>query len=493
MTAAAGTNAPLVLGADILRDRGSLTLVGDVPIEMPRAPLYSKELAFRVSRSYGPGRYDAEYEERGLDYPLGYVRWSEQRNMEAVLDLQARDRLSLVDLIDEIVPIEDAARAYERLTGEPAERPHGAIVLEYPTGQEHNDSRAPLATPAQTSRRPVSKSSSPSVGFIGCGNFARQVLVPTFRACGARLELVGGGSGPSADAAVRHLGFARTAASEERVIDDPAIDAVVISTRHASHARLTARALAAGKHVFCEKPLALTNSELEEVLHTAVRSDRVLAVGFNRRFSPLLVQGREFAASHDEAPVTATYRISAGEIPGDNWVHDLEQGGGRIIGEVCHFLDALAFVTGSAIVEIHATGHRATGTTLQARDNVVVTTTHGDGSVGSIVYVARSAQGFGKERLEIFGAKGIAVLDDYRSLELYGPSGRRRLRERRQEKGHSQEVAAFVAATTSGVPNFTLGELANVTAASFAVVESMRRNTAVAVEQYRGLEPVGRG
>jgi predicted dehydrogenase len=317
------------------------------------------------------------------------------------------------------------------------------------------------------------------------------VLVPAFRASGARLEVVGGGSGPSADAAVRQLGFARTATSENSVIEDPAIDAVVIGTRHASHAALTARALAAGKHVFCEKPLALSKSQLQEVLDAAVRSDRVLAVGFNRRFSPLLVQGRGFVASHDDGPVTATYRISAGQIPSDNWVHDLEQGGGRIIGEVCHFLDALAFVTGAAIVEIHATGHRATATTLQARDNVVVTTTHGDGSVGSIVYVARSAPGFGKERLELFGAEGIAVLDDYRSLELHGRSGRRRIREHRQEKGHSEEVTAFVAAITSGVPSFTLGELANVTAASFAVVDSMRRNTAVAVDEYRGLGAVG--
>jgi predicted dehydrogenase/threonine dehydrogenase-like Zn-dependent dehydrogenase len=488
VSAAASSNEPLVLGAEILRERGALTLVGDVPIEVPRAPLYRKELTFRVSRSYGPGRYDAEYEERGLDYPIGYVRWTEQRNMEAVLDLQARGRLSLADLIEEVVPVEEAARAYERLTGPPEQRPRGAIVLEYPIGQERDASRGPLITRAPTPRRPASGTGSPAVGFIGCGNFAREVLVPAFRASGARLEVVGGGSGPSADAAVRQLGFTRTAPNEESVIEDPGIDAVVISTRHVSHARLAARALVAGKHVFCEKPLALTSSDLQEVLDAATESNGVLAVGFNRRYSPLLVQVREFVVMDAGAQMTAMYRISAGAIPGDHWVHDLEQGGGRIIGEVCHFLDALAFVTGSPILEIHATGHGAAAPALQARDNIVVTTRHADGSVGTIVYVASAAPGLGKERLEVFGPGGIAVLDDYRSLELHGPSGRRRFRERRQEKGHRQEAAAFVAAVTSGLPPVPLAEVANVTEASFAVVESMRRGTAVELDRQLGLE-----
>lgn len=481
VTAASSSSAPLVLGAEILRDRGALTLVGDVPIEMPRAPLYRKELTFRVSRSYGPGRYDPEYEERNLDYPIGFVRWSEQRNMEAVLELQARGRLLLADLIETVVPVDDAAAAYERLTGEPSERPRGAIVLEYPGGQEPNDMPRLVPGTASTSRLPVAGTATAAVGFIGCGNFARGVLVPAFHAAGARLELVGGGSGPSADAAVRELGFSRTAPSEESVIEDPAIDAVVITTRHASHASLVARALRAGKHVFCEKPLALSTAELREVLEAADRSSAVLAVGFNRRFSPLLVQLREFVRTDGREPITASYRIGAGPIPGDQWVHDVEQGGGRIIGEVCHFLDALSFVVGSPIIEVHAAGYGTAAPRLQTRDNVVVTTRHANGAIGNIVYVAYSAHGLGKERLEAFGRRGVALLDDYRSLELLGPSGARRVRERRQAKGHAEEAVAFLAALRSGVPPVPVAELANVTAASFAVVESMCRDEPVEV------------
>lgn len=481
VTAASGSNAPLVLGAEILRDRGALTLVGDVPVEMPRAPLYRKELTFQVSRSYGPGRYDREYEERGLDYPLGYVRWSEQRNMEAVLDLQARGLLSLVDLVDEVVPVEHAPRAYERLTGTAAERPRGAIVLEYPSDLRPTQTRGPV--PARSPSRPAASGAArPAVGFIGCGNFAREVLIPAFRGAGACLEVVGGGSGPSAEAAVRELGFNRTAPSEEDVIEDAAVDAVVISTRHASHARLAALALGAGKHVFCEKPLALTKGELQEVLDAAKQSSGVLAVGFNRRFSPLLVQMHEFLTTEEADPLTASYRISAGGIAADQWVQDIDQGGGRIIGEVCHFLDALTFLAGSPIVEVHAAGYGMAATSVQTRDNVVATTRHANGSVASIVYVAHSAAELRKERLEAFSPRGIAVLDDFISLELLSASDGRRIRERRQEKGHRQEAFAFLSAIASGVAPVPIAEVANVTAASFGVVTSLCRGAAVQLD-----------
>jgi predicted dehydrogenase/threonine dehydrogenase-like Zn-dependent dehydrogenase len=481
VTAAASTSDPLRLGAEILRDRGALTLVGDVPIDVPRGPLYMKELVFRVSRSYGPGRYDLEYEERGLDYPLGYVRWTEQRNMEAVMGLQQRGLLSLEDLIEEIVPVEDAARAYERLTGEGAERPRGAILLSYPDGDRASAGRG-AAAPVREPSNALPSSGAAAVGFVGCGSFARDVLVPAFQASGARLELVGGGSGPSADAAVRHLGFARMADSEQAVIDDEAIDAVVIGTRHESHARLVTDALTAGKHVFCEKPVALSVEELEHVTAAAQESAGILAVGFNRRFSPLLVELRDFVRGGAGGPLTATYRVSAGEIPGDHWVHDLEQGGGRIVGEVCHFLDVLHFVAGSAIVEVHATGHGRAAPALQTTDNVIVSVKHADGSVGSVVYVARSAPSIAKERLEAFGPGGIGILDDYRSLELHGPAGKRGRTERRQEKGHREEVAAFLGGVRTGTAPVPLADVVNVSRATLAAVESMRTGLPVRVD-----------
>jgi polar amino acid transport system substrate-binding protein len=374
--------------------------------------------------------------------------------------------------------VNEAPRAYELLASPPAQRPRGAILLRYPEGESHT----PRATERSVAAVAHPVSAPPKVGFIGCGSFARSVLVPAFQAAGAHLELVGGGGGPSAEAAVRQLGFARAAESEEAVIEDEAVDAVVISTRHGTHARLATLALSAGKHVFCEKPLALDAPELQEVLSAARESGGILAVGFNRRFSPLLVDLREFVSGAAAGPITATYRVSAGEIPADHWVHDLEQGGGRVIGEVCHFIDSLEFVAGSPIVEIHAAAQNRNGQALQSRDNVVVSVTHADGSVGSIAYVARSAPGIGKERVEAFGDGGIAVLDDYRSLELYGPGGKRRRSERRPEKGHREEVVAFLSAIRTGEQPVSLDIVENVSLATLAAVESMRTGMAVRVE-----------
>jgi predicted dehydrogenase len=483
VTAAAATNDPLLLGAEILRDRGALTLVGDVPIDLPRGPMYMKELRFHVSRSYGPGRYDVNYEERGLDYPVGYVRWTEQRNMEAVLSLQDRGLLSLEDLVEELVVVDKASDAYGRLTGPPGQRPRGAIVLQY--DEVGGDGRR--TAPVREARPLKPESKPPTVGFIGCGSFAREVLVPSFRSAGARLEVVGGGSGPSADHAARHLGFHRAVENEDAVIEDDAVNVVVISNRHGSHARLAATALRGNKNVFCEKPLGLTLEELQDVLSAAQASAGILAVGFNRRFSPLLVGLRAFVRGNAaEAPSTAMYRVSAGQFPPDHWQHDLEQGGGRVIGEICHFLDALQFLADSRIVEVHAAGHGDAALPLQAQDNVIVTVTHANGSVGSIVYVAQSAPTVGKERLEAFGPGGIGVLDDYRSLDLHGTSTTRRREGRRQEKGHQQEVIAFLEAVRTGTSPVPLKSVGNVSLAAFAAVESMRTGLPVRLGAWPG-------
>jgi predicted dehydrogenase/threonine dehydrogenase-like Zn-dependent dehydrogenase len=481
VTAAAGTPDPLLLGAEVARDRGSLTLVGAVPIELPREPLFAKELRFSVSRSYGPGRYDPDYERHGVDYPPAYVRWTEQRNMEAVLDLQARGRLTFEDLVDEVIDVDDSARAYDRLVGSSEARPRGALVLAYP--ERGADEAPPLEAPVPAPvRRPAAALSpdAPALGLIGPGAFATGVLVPAFTAAGARPEVVGGGSGPSAAAAQRDLGFARTAPSAEAVLADPGVDFVVIGTRHADHAYLAQRGLEQGKHVFVEKPLALTEAELEDVLAAAARGPGILAVGFNRRFSPMLVALRDFLA-RSESPVTATYRVSAGAIDPTNWVHDLTQGGGRILGEVCHFVDSLTFLAGSPAVEVHAVGHGGEDTALQARDNLVVTLAFADGSAGSIAYVAEGAPGIGKERVEAFARGRVGVLDDYRTLDLHAGSEHDAQRLREADKGHRAEAEAFLAGARAGRAPVALDELANVSLATLAVVESLRTGRPVRV------------
>jgi polar amino acid transport system substrate-binding protein len=468
VTAAASTNAPLELAAKIARDRGSVVLVGAVPIEFPRALLYDKELVFRVSRSYGPGRYDLDYEERGLDYPIGYVRWTEQRNMEAILQLQAQGRLSLDDLIEGVVPIDRALEAYSRLVGSPGAQPRGALVLSYP------DTEKPAAVAAE---RPAPvravKSGAVRVGLIGPGGFAARVLVPAFVAAGAELALVGGGSGPSAEAAQRRLGFSRVAASAEAVLEDPEIDAVVVAMRHGIHAELAQKALVGGKHVFCEKPLALTREELESVMEAAKTSSGILAVGFNRRFSPLLRAAVDFLSS-STGPLTAIYRVSAGHIDSDSWVHDLEQGGGRTLGEVCHFVDSLRFIAGSPIVRVHAVAHGRPDLPVQAWDNVVVSVAFESGSVGTIVYAAEGGPRVPKERLEVFRSGCTAILDDYRTLDLFGRSGHATKKLRTQDKGHRAEIEAFVEGVRNGQPPVPLADIENVSAATLALVESIR-------------------
>ena len=477
VTAASATNDPLLLAAEVARDRGSVTLVGMLPAAFERAPLYMKELEFRISRSYGPGRYDDEYERRGLDYPIGYVRWTEQRNMECVLDLQARGLLELDSLIDDIVDVDRAAEAYDRLVGPTVQRPRGALVLAYP--ERDDEAVGPLPRLAARPRSTVP--GAPAIGLVGAGDFARSVLVPAFREAGARLELVGGGAGPSAEQAQRLLGFARVAPSAEAVLHDDAVDAVVIATRHGMHAGLTREALEAGKHVFCEKPLALTEQELASVLAAASESGSILMVGFNRRFSPLLRALRDFVREPGRS-LLAAYRVSAGALPPAHWIHDLEQGGGRVHGEVCHFIDALSFVAGADVVEVHAGGFAHERLPLQALDNVVLTVKLADGSVGSITYTAVSAPGVGKERLEVFAAGRVAVLDDYRSLELHDGSGRKPWRPREQLKGHREEVRAFLEGMRAGIAPIALADQANVTLATLAAVESMRTGAPVRLQ-----------
>jgi predicted dehydrogenase/threonine dehydrogenase-like Zn-dependent dehydrogenase len=485
VTAAASSNDPLLLAAEIARDRGAIVLVGDVPVDMPRGPLYEKELSFRVSRSYGPGRYDIEYEEHGIDYPIGYVRWTEQRNMECVLELQARAVIDLRDLV-EIEQASRAAEAYARLVGPTEQRPIGAIALSYDETDValslDTDEKKTLAVAVQEDE-PTRKAVAQApvrIGLIGPGNFALRVLVPAITAAGGLLETVGGGSGRSAEAAARMGGFARFSESPEAVIEDDNVDAVVIATHHGAHASLAKRALEADKHVFCEKPLALSMRELEEVFEAAASSRGILAVGFNRRFSPFLRAVREFVAP-GTAPVVATYRVSAGSIPPEHWVHDLERGGGRILGEVCHFVDSLTFVVGAPVIDVYGAGYGQLGTPLQARDNVAITLRFANRSVAAIIYAADGSRHVPKERLEVFSGSRTAILDDYRHLELLAADKSIR-RNRAQDKGHREEIRAFLSGVAEGQPPVFLSEVANVSLATLATIESLRTGRSVGID-----------
>ena len=466
---------PVELAGIIARDRAHVVAVGAVGLTLPRKIYYEKELSFINSRSYGPGRYDPTYEEKGQDYPAGYVRWTEGRNLEAFVDLLASRRLDVTPLITHRFPIDQAPAAYELITGKAKESFLG-VLLTYPQDQALADRVTAAASPAVPfpQSRPE-KASLVSLGVLGAGNFAGAVLFPALSKLPQINKIaVASASGLHAQSAAAKFGFRRAAANEAELLADPAINTIAILTRHDLHAGQVVHALQAGKHVFCEKPLALNYAQLAEIQAALEQQPALLLmVGFNRRFAPLAQRLSEFLRDRQE-PLVAHYRVNAGFLPLTHWLHDPEQGGGRIIGEGCHFIDFLAFLIGAPPIAVHAQALPDGG--RYREDNVLLTFTFPDGSLGTVSYLANGDKAFPKERLEAFCGGRVAVLDDFRTLELVQNGKRTQLRSRlRQDKGHQAEWEAFAAAILSGgYPPIPYDHLLGVTRASFAAVEALR-------------------
>jgi predicted dehydrogenase/threonine dehydrogenase-like Zn-dependent dehydrogenase len=474
---------PVELAGEIARDRGHVVAIGAVGLTLPRKIYYQKELSFINSRSYGPGRYDPAYEEAGQDYPIGYVRWSEGRNMEAFVDLLAERRVDVKPLITHRFPIEKAPEAYDLITGK-TNQPFLGVLLTYP---ETNQSKVKL----NITNEPVKKTSLPltgvnavRLGVLGAGNFANAVMLPALKKIPA-LELVSiaSGSGFHAQFASNKFGFKYTAANEKEILQDPEVNTISILTRHHLHAEQVVRALQAGKHVFCEKPLATTPEQLNQVKQQLLKGNNspMLMVGFNRRFAPLARKLYEFIKLRGE-PLVVTYRINAGSIPLTHWVQDPIQGGGRIIGEGCHFVDFLTFLVGTAPTSV--TSQSLPDDSRYREDNVVMTFTFPEGSVGSVVYLANGDKAFPKERIEVFVGGKVAVLEDFRSLELVSDGKRRVVHSRlRQDKGHRAEWEAFSAAIIAGgPPPIPYEHLFGVTEATFAAVKAIRSRQPVSLD-----------
>ncbi len=467
--AAATSSDPVRLASELARDRGRVVIVGDVPIEADRALFYEKELELRLSRSYGPGRYDRDYEERGRDLPPAYVRWTEQRNMQAFLDLVASGAVDPSPLTTHRFPVEQAERAYALLTDDRGEeRPFG-ILLEYAYEER------PAAPTPHSARR--SGAGTARIGLIGAGSFARATLLPALRDAGAELAAVASGGGLTATDVATRFGFERAADSADEILADDSIDAVVIATRHASHAQLTASALRTGKAVFVEKPLAIDRDGLAEV-EEALAPDSLLMVGFNRRFAPLAVQLRNELEA--VASPTLLARVNAGPLPADHWAHDPEDGGGRLIGEGCHFVDLLSYLSGGPTVVVHALAVPHPQRPLECSDEVVATLRFGNGGVGTLVYTGGGDPRLPKERIEAFGGGLAAVLDDFRRLEL-SRGGKRRVTKQRQDKGHKAELARFLAAVRGEAEAPAVSTYLDSTRATLALVDSLRDGSAVEV------------
>lgn len=469
ITASTKSNEPVHQAAQMCRKRGRIILVGVTGLELSRADFYEKELTFQVSCSYGPGRYDPVYEEKGIDYPAGFVRWTEQRNFEAVLDMMADGRLNVKPLISHRFDIAEAEKAYELVGGA---GPSLGILLAYPNSDEHGVARrtVPLAEPPMAAKGKV------VVSCIGAGNYATAVLIPAFKASGARLRSVASKSGVSGLHAGRKFGFEETTTDAGSIFSDVQINTVAIATRHNSHAQLVVKALKSGKHVFVEKPLCLTFDELtliKEVyqsLFTIHHSPPLLMVGFNRRFAPQ-VQKIKGLLTAVKGAKSFVMTVNAGAMPASHWTQDGTVGGGRIIGEACHFIDLLRFIAGSEI-ENHSTMKMASVT----GDTVMISLRFSDGSIGAVNYFSNGSKSFPKERLEIFADGRVLQLDNFRKLTGYGwPPGFSRMNLWQQDKGQKACVAAFVHAVEQGATApIPFDELVEVSRVTIEISEALR-------------------
>jgi len=466
ITAATDSNQPIELAARVSRLKGRVIVVGMTGMDIPRPPFFSRELKLIISMSYGPGRYDPEYEERGHDYPLPYVRWTEKRNIESFLELIAEKRLNVERLTTHRFSIDEADRAYQLISGE-LQEPNLGVVLNYDPEAEVAR-KVSLTTPVRKSEKSV------ALGVIGAGGYVPAMLLPHFKTEGVEFRSIATATGISAHDVGKRFGFAHAVSSAEEVLDDTSVNLVVIGTRNNTHAELARGALERNKHVFVEKPLAVNDDELESVLQAAEKSSGKLMVGFNRRFAPLTQRAKEFFHNHD-APLSMVYRVNAGRIPKEHWMQDPVEGGGRIIGEGCHFIDLLQYLAGAPPVYLFAESISARSSKIVDADSVFITLRFADGSNGCVAYLSEGDKSLAKERVEVFGGGRAFVLDDFRRATLYKDGREEQVALKTQDKGQQEQVRAVCASVLQGgAALISYDELAATTRATFRVLDSLR-------------------
>jgi len=476
ITAATSSNGPIEFAADACRPKGRIVLVGVAGLNIPRPPFFQKELEFTVSSSLGAGRNDAAYEEKGIDYPIGYARWTAQRNMEAALDLMAAGSLPVEQLTSHRFPIARATEAYELMTA-PAGAQYG-IVLEYPDALVPDARRSVL--PAA---RATASPGTPGLSLIGAGNFARLVMIPALEASGGfRWRGLCTAKGMSAEHTGTRKGFAFATTDIDDVLRDAETTAVLIATRHDHHGALVRRSLEAGKHVFVEKPLCITPEELAEIEDLLARlgdAAPMLMVGFNRRFAPATERLRDHF--HGAGPLAVSYRFAAGPIPPEHWTQDPEVGGGRIIGEACHAIDLCVAIAGAPPIKVYAESVAA-AESRPTDDCVIISMRHANGAISTVSYQAGGDKAFPAERIEVFGGGRAGTVDQWGAVELWS-NGRRVKADGARDKGHRAEFAAFLRALRDGgawpIP---WSDIRGATWASLAAVQSLRHGSPVWAE-----------
>jgi len=470
ITASTKSSDPVTQAARMSRKRGRIILVGVTGLELNRADFYEKELTFQVSCSYGPGRYDPAYEEKGQDYPLGFVRWTEQRNFEAVLDMLASGQLNVKPLITHRFAFEDTPQAYQALTEDKAGL---GILLQYTSAVAERSIRQVTLRPSSSfnAQRPV-------MGFVGAGNYASRMLIPAFKAAGAQFHTIVTAGGINGVIHGEKAGFAEASTDMDAMLANPAINTVAIVTRHDTHARFVGHALTAGKNVFVEKPLAIAHAELDEVqmaydaAHQSGKAPQLM-IGFNRRFSPQVQKMKALLQAVKE-PKSFIMTMNAGAIPANHWTQDNAVGGGRIIGEACHFIDLMRFLAGSKIVSIQARRMGDTPGIDVTEDKASITLGFEDGSFGTILYLANGAASFAKERVEVFAAGRVLQLDNFRKLKGFGWPGFSKLNLWKQDKGQNACAAAFLQAIEQGAAAIPVDEIFEVARVTIEVAELLR-------------------
>jgi polar amino acid transport system substrate-binding protein len=473
ITAATKSNEPIRLAMNFARKRSTIIFVGFVGMNLPRSPFYEKELTIRIACSYGPGRYDQEYEERGLDYPIGYVRWTENRNMQAILELLQQKKIDMLSLVTHRIPLASALEAYKIITGKIKERYLG-ILIEYPSTQAHLDQRTIII---HDEKRKV-EIGSPVIGFLGAGNFAQSYLLPPLKKMKIILRGIVTSKPFNAKNVAEKYGFEYCASNVDEILHDSVINTVFIASRHDSHAGYVINALNHQKHVFVEKPLAVTPAELENIRKAFEQRDRknlILMVGFNRRFSPTFTDIKEFFQDRKE-PLFIAYRVNAGFIPKTHWMQSPDQGG-RIIGEGCHFIDCMQFLTGAVPTRVFARSIESSNAAQTNEDSMNATIQFSDGSIGNLIYLANGNSSLGKEYCEVTSEGRTAVMHNFKKTDFYF-SRTEKSKGYNGKKGHNEEIESFIKTLREdGKPGISFHSIYITTLTTFKIIESMRSGT----------------
>jgi predicted dehydrogenase/threonine dehydrogenase-like Zn-dependent dehydrogenase len=463
ITAASKGNEIISQAAKMSRKRGRIILVGVVGLELSRAEFYEKELSFQVSCSYGPGRYDESYEQKGNDYPLQYVRWTEKRNFESILNSISTSRLNVKDLITEIVSLTE----YQTIYGSIGSSKSIASIIKYPENELNSRSSV-----VKLNDRSFGGSKG-VIGIIGAGNFTKMTMLPFLKKIGAGFKYIASAGGVTGTALAKKYNFSNSTTDYKEILKDAEVDLVLITTRHDQHALMVVECLKSSKHVFVEKPLALNESQLESIIEAYKTSNNTtLTVGYNRRFSPHAVKVKSIIGS---SPMSIVATINAGVIPANIWVHDMNVGGGRIIGEACHFIDLISYFTGSKVVSVCMIG---LGTNPKENcDTGTILLKYENGSTGTINYFANGSKAYPKERIEIYTQERIAVIDNFRLTTGYGFKNFSKLKTS-FDKGHKNQFTLLIDQVKNGGPALiSMDEIVNTTKASFAAIKSLKSGT----------------